>query len=92
MVGKVGMVGKGWPPTFFYSGWGSFLVALHDLDGAVHTYKKFSEIFLAFKEIQKGLGAPKSYMRMGFIMHGEMRKNLVIDKVSFSDIYCTVYT
>jgi hypothetical protein len=42
-----------------------------------HTVKKEKTIFLIYKEIQKGSGA-KSYMRKGFLIYEEMRKNIVI--------------
>ena len=41
------------------------------------TYKFENKLFLIYKEIQMGAVA-KSYMRKGFLIYEEMRKNLVM--------------
>jgi hypothetical protein len=43
----------------------------------IRTVKKEKNIFLIYKEIQKGSGA-KSYMMKGFLTYEEMRKYSVI--------------
>ncbi len=50
-----------------------------------HTDKKENEIFLIYKEIQKGSVA-KSYMRKGFLINEEMRKYLVMYEEAVSHI------
>jgi hypothetical protein len=42
-----------------------------------YTDKKEKNIFLIYKEIQKG-AVSKSYMRKGFLIYEEMRKYLII--------------
>ncbi len=46
-------------------------------EGGRYTDKKEDKIFLVFKEIQSGAVA-KSYMRKGFLIYEEMRKNVPI--------------
>ncbi len=46
-------------------------------DDHEYTDKKDNKIFLIHKEIQMGAVA-KSYMRKGFLIYEEMRKNLTI--------------
>ncbi len=49
------------------------------------TDKKENKIFLIYKEIQSGAVA-KSYVRKGFLIYGEMRKNFPIYKEAVSHI------
>jgi hypothetical protein len=49
------------------------------------TDKKEKEIFLIYREIQKGSGA-KSYMRKGSLIYEEVRKYLVIYEEAVSHI------
>jgi hypothetical protein len=50
-----------------------------------YTDKKENQIFLTFKEIQRGAIA-KSYMRKGFLIYEEMRKYFPIYEEAVSHI------
>ena len=54
-----------------------------------YTDKKENQIFLIYKEIQRGAVA-KSYMRKGFLIYEEMRKYFPIYEEAVSHDFATV--